>query len=49
MTSEGIIYSDRVRSLAELKDDDEAAAAEAEAQVRWEALLEPLMEASVLP
>eukprot|EP00884_Botryococcus_braunii_P007181 jgi/Botrbrau1/16464/Bobra.0142s0059.1 len=32
VTSEGIIYSERVRSLADLKDDDEAAAAEAEAQ-----------------
>ena len=29
---DGIIYSSRVKSLAELRNDDDAAAAEAEAQ-----------------
>jgi hypothetical protein len=49
VTNEGIIYSERVRSLGELKDDDEAAAAEAAAQVRWEAMLDPLMEQALQP
>ena len=33
VTPSGIIFSQRVKDLAELKDDDEAAQAEAQAQV----------------